>query len=240
MSNKKISLLLLISISLLLINTNIVRADGVWEYTFDDGDSIGDWDIAYGNWTVDDGSLLVAECEYVNELEGCANSIWHKQTNMTGNWSFDVLQSDIEESRLLFYFIGNGVADSFEFHPAQGYVLRLTHDDQIFIDYVNDGRYRYSLSSYTPPSNLTGWIHFEITRDLDNEMTVYLNGSEIIRVINSLISTSENINIQTGIGVRFDNFRFPKNQTISGYRILPLFICAVGVIIVYTKKQQSK
>ena len=47
MSKKKISLLLLISISLLLINTNTVRADEIWEYTFDDEDSLDNWNINY-------------------------------------------------------------------------------------------------------------------------------------------------------------------------------------------------
>ena len=242
MSKKKISLLLLIFISLLLINTNTVRADGVWEYSFDDGDSLDDWDITYGNWTVDDGSLLATDqCENATSYEACISAIWHEQTSMTGNWSFDVLLSGQEKFGMLFFFIGNGVQENVpDYNPIQAYVIHLWHDYRIDLDYVSFGSWQYYIDQYIPSSNLTGWIHFEITRDQDNEMVVYLNGSEIMRKTNSLISTSEYLHIQAEAGMRFDNFKFPKSQTISGYGILPLFICTVGVIIVYMKMQKSK
>jgi hypothetical protein len=208
-----------IIISVLLCNSNFTKGETVWEDTFDNSDSLNDWDVGYGNWIVDNGALTVTDCEKIDPNHPpspCVTSIWHEQTSMTGTWGIDILHSGTEDFGTLFYFIGNGVHEwGVNYYPSEGYAIHVWGNSKIDLDYVKEGAYQNSPGEYSPPEQLTGWMHFEIIRNDSGNIRVYLNNTEIINADQNLVTSSENINIQTEVGVKLDNIRYSGNENIE-------------------------
>ncbi|MHA2163531.1 MAG: hypothetical protein ACXADW_10655 [Candidatus Hodarchaeales archaeon] len=204
----------------LLISTTIATKSHTgqteinWIDIFENPDSLTDWEITHGNWTVVNGTLMVTEVVPIPPLNIPYGSIWREQTQMMGTLSFDILPTGTETFGFLVYFIGNGLGGSVNNHPHEGYALHLWNDHRVALDYVANGGYQYTIKEYQPSSSFVGWIHFDITNDNNTgEKVVFINDTEILRTTHQEVSFSENISISAELGVKFDNIEF--NSTIK-------------------------
>jgi hypothetical protein len=208
-----IAALFLLTSTSIATKSHAVEPKIYWIDTFET-DSLTNWKITHGNWTVENGSLVVAEVVPIPPLNIPYGSIWRQQAQMTGTLSFDVLPTSNETFGFLFYFIGNGLGGSVDNHPYAGYALHLWDDHKVDLDYVDFGGYQGTLKGYFPPERpYVGWIHFDVTRDHNGEMIIFVNSTEVLRATHNQVSFSENLSISAELGVKFDNIEF--NSTIK-------------------------
>ncbi|MHA2328705.1 MAG: hypothetical protein ACXACR_09305 [Candidatus Hodarchaeales archaeon] len=208
----------------------------IWSDSFDNFDSLTNWEITHGNWTVDNGALVVNECVNIPPMNICFGSIWRTQTQMTGTLSFDVLPTGLETFGFIFHFIGNGFIKN---HPYEGYVISLSKWHDVSLDYTADGGYKETLAKYTPSESYDGWIHFDITRDQNGEMIFYVNNTQVLRTTHNLVTVSENISISAEVGVKFDNINFTseiKPKPAPGFEV----IVVVGTLILSVNLRKRK
>lgn len=190
-----------------------VKADIVWQYTFESeipsdwrSEFPSDWRIGNGNFTVQDGYLTATECISPLNNGFCTVSLWLNSTVRTGRWSLDYFRSDPTNIFALF-FMGQGVAENSNDHwPETGNVLTLLGSNEPGVEFggsVEPGVFDVvKLSNFDFGIN---WIHIDITRNDTGEMNLYID-NELIVTTSKGINSSEYINLQFGNNDRIDNF----------------------------------
>jgi hypothetical protein len=150
------------------------KADVVWSDNFDDGNYNG-WFVSRGAFSADDKTLRTVP-GYPDYILYCPSYV------TTGTWSFDmlvgpdarfdmILYEQSEGKRLALYLSGiNIVLRSFQ---------SITPSLSV------------QLAAYNLPRSMTGWQHFDVTRDSDGRTCVYNNGTLVIDVIDTTVMTSE-------------------------------------------------
>ena len=122
------------------------------------------------------------------------NEVVHNSTITTGTWSLDVFLEDSNTySDILIVFMSPHFVNSL--FDAQGYVVNLYVWEEAFhIDlyYISEGT---ALTSETidgyQATSTSRWRHIDITRQLDGNMYVYLNGILRLQGMDTHVSTSE-------------------------------------------------
>ena len=180
-----------------------------WIDTFDSADSLKDWRVPYGNYTVDENEhvLVASNCYETNGF--CLSSLWRNSTASTGTWSFDLRILD-NHSFFILYFLGIS-ATSDGLHPNTGYAF---HIDRYKIFHLRYRQYGSNpiISSYTPSNETKNWMHFDITRNSTGYMEIFLNHSSIITGSDNRFTSSENINFQLDNGAKLDNVSYTTTK----------------------------
>ena len=180
-----------------------------WVDSFDSNDSLNDWTIDVGNFSVikNEGVLVASDC--YSESGFCLSSLWRNSTATTGTWSFDLRLSE-SHTFFMLYFVGHLV---FTTHPASGYSVHV-NKDKILNLWYRDSNTNVKIDTYTADNEtLNNWMHFDVKRNSTGYMEVYLNYIKIMTGQNTLVTESENINFQMDDGAKIDNVSYSKPTT---------------------------
>jgi hypothetical protein len=209
MKFNRIQFCILISI-ILLFTSNIlsVRTTVDWQETFDTIDSLKDWEVTHGNFTVENGVLIGAVACY-NHPTTCLNHLWRNSTAVTGTWSFEIFHPESLSWGSILYYTGIGL-DSGGSHPETGYTLIMLRSE-IKINYRYSGTNRGTIDSYTLEDGINSWMHFVLTRDETGQIDVYLNSTKILEGTHTGITTSEKINFQIEPYTLLDNITYSSS-----------------------------
>jgi hypothetical protein len=234
---------------LILISIPIsVRANAViaWEDTFDTENSLQDWEISHGNYSVDEAEgVLVGsvDCYYDSGFDWCANYLWRDSTASTGTWSFDILLPE-NFAFFFFYYVGiSAIADGR--HPDAGYTF-IMNPSEIKINYRYSSSNRGNLDTYVLTDSVDGWQHFDITRNETGHIWVLLNGTKILNALDQFHTSSESINIQAEPRTRLDNITYSpldpnptSTQEISPSWTLMVVIMSITALQITQKKKRD-
>jgi len=123
------------------------------------------------------------------------NEFIHNSTITTGTWSLDVFFEDNDPyADILIVFMSPYFGNHLFF--AEGYGVHLYvwesafHCDLVQIVPEGLGKYIENIDEYQA-SSYPGWIHIDITRQLDSNMYVYLNGTLRLQGMDTHVNTSE-------------------------------------------------
>ncbi|MFX0151629.1 MAG: hypothetical protein ACFFAJ_12655 [Candidatus Hodarchaeota archaeon] len=220
--NKQLLIMLLFGI-LLLCSPTRVSASIVWEEDFESGD-LDDWEffgaeghITFGepfdpNFTIVDGALVVPHIPDWSNV----TIAFHNSTVATGTWSFDLFfPPDLKYAFAITFMFSSSDGDYF---PTVGmdedeYLTKMTGYGLIF---RGDIKQIYLVSYSACPASelnvseaklfsspLSGYHHFDITRNTTGQFYVYHNydyNSPIISYQCSFTSSSEKFGITSFIG----------------------------------------
>ncbi|MFX1514522.1 MAG: hypothetical protein ACFFCQ_18285 [Promethearchaeota archaeon] len=189
-----------------------------WEENFE-GD-LDNWDIFGVNVT--DYSPLPGNISTPNGIlrftgpDTQMNYAEHPSTQATGTWSFDVDVTPTKMDHFYLAFFGEKTGNftgMTDFMGSIGYeygILVVTAPfgmwDPGFVFYkrtkgVSDVA---PIASFSP-SQILGWHHFDITRSVEGEFNVFINGSHAMKIINLKYTTAEVFRIFSGPGPGIDN-----------------------------------
>ena len=211
----------------------------VWSDDFDDG-NLDDWTIIQGNFSVDNGLLHATEDW---------NRIDHTSSVSYGTWSFDLyLNSGTTPEghslcRILFI---SGDPDP-EFNHTTNY-----YDLTLFRNHYSLSMYNWTLAwaplrldYYYPPEDYSGWWHIDITRGMDGQFNVFLNGSRIMEAQNDRYTISSLFCFYTHEGCLLDNIVvsdtidvFPQwYESIPWSYITPFIVgITTGIIVLIIRR----
>jgi hypothetical protein len=151
----------------------------IWEDNFDDQN--------YNGWTVVDGSFTAQNYQLEGATEDELIRIFYNSNVATGSWSFDIYHADVYYCPYV-WFIVNTLDSSLL--PWDGYLLHISPYDGVEI-WVDDGADSENLGSYMPPGGIKEqWLHFDITRDSNGHMCLYINSLLGLEVDNVNFNTS--------------------------------------------------
>ncbi|MFX0205404.1 MAG: hypothetical protein ACFFDT_05415 [Candidatus Hodarchaeota archaeon] len=191
----------------------------IWEENFE-SDGLDNWNI-FG-FNVNDATPLPGNISDTNGVlrimgpDTQENVAEYPSTQATGTWSFDVDVTPTKRNHFYIAFFGekmgnfSGMSDFTETIPFEYGILVVTASfatwDSEFVFY----RRTKGISSITSlkrftPSQILGWHHFDITRSMEGEFNIYLNGSHIMKVLNLAYTTTEVFRISGGPGPGIDN-----------------------------------
>ncbi|MHA2204450.1 MAG: hypothetical protein ACXABC_01215 [Candidatus Thorarchaeota archaeon] len=190
-----------------------VYAATVWTDDFDDGD-YDRWVITGingsspsptfidGNFTIENGRLKAEGPEW--------NHAYHDSFVASGTWSFDILAVDSELKRFYVMFItlqgdlDEGYPNGYSFMvatnsygPTQFTAFALLRQDT--------GYDNAPLCEYETSVGVAGGYHIDITRNLDGEFNIWINGTHRITGKDTSYTISEGFRFHTPAGSSIDN-----------------------------------
>ncbi len=161
----------------------------IWSDDFNDGNFDG-WTVTYGSYTATDNRLLAIEAS------SCIN---HQSTVNVGTWSFDLYISGLGSSGAHVCFS----CEDFVIYPQTGYDLKVGRNAfelMLWVQY-----YDWLLGSYYPSTQIAGWQHVDITRDVNGLIRIFVNGTLQIEVEDNTAFTSNYFHFFCGPGEGLDN-----------------------------------
>ncbi|MGD9396603.1 MAG: hypothetical protein PVJ05_09270 [Candidatus Thorarchaeota archaeon] len=180
--------------------TTTTNAVVIWEDDFDDGTYAPEWTICdnltsagfhngdYG-WSGSTWSATNNYLEKVTEASPGWGVISHPSNLAYGRWSFDF------KANGTIFFISNNFYDMDDlYEDSSSYFVFFdvfSYDEEfaIFLAKRFDNTRTILDSHYHVP--IAGWYHLDLTRNMTGGFTVYLNGSQIMQVVDTDIDTSE-------------------------------------------------
>jgi hypothetical protein len=146
------------------------KAATAWSDNFDRGNYNG-WTVIYGNFSIKDGALNpISDDTY----------IYHSSMAATGTWSFDAY----------YTAYGWGSLDFMLTMDNYGYQLGTPAGNLLSLKRVN-GESSDQLVLYSFPRALSGWQHFDITRDSNGRICIYYNGTLVIDITDTAYTESQ-------------------------------------------------
>ena len=193
----------------ILILTLFISAKGfsayltttVWSDNFDDG-NYDDWTVLAGSVSASTNVLRVTSSGYA--------VIYRNSTTVTGTWRFDLDMTDNPDDVQICFITKNidGV------YVRDNYLVENNADDDgfRFVRWIWTGSSMSPLilDEYDVTGGLTGWYHFDITRDGSGRMFVYINDTLVMQAVDTTHSTAScfvfNVPIApSGTGPAIDN-----------------------------------
>lgn len=200
----------------------------VWQDTFDDSTSLDNYEIVNGDLS-SDGVLTSLGCE--NACDYGPAYFYRNSIASTGTWSFDFNLT----SSLFFYFVGIGKVSGHALFPKHGYNLNIRPSLKLFtLDFVTTTV--TTLDTFESDDSVIGWMHIDITRNDDGEISIYLDGTSIIETIQTDLTSSEHINIQLTKNSQLDNLVYsntvdtPTEKSEDDDSPIPLNYVLTGLI----------
>jgi hypothetical protein len=164
----------------------------VWSDDFEDGDFAG-WE-EYGStgfYYVDAGALMVGP--------DSAGDIVHRTEVAHGTWSFDVFISDQLMAQ-------NRIGVMYDEGGAYGLGILIKTKQNTVINYFQQKSGVESVvGTFEMEEQLSGWHHFDITRDEAGYSTVYLNGEPTLEHADELSITPYWFYFSGPVGSGLDN-----------------------------------
>ena len=167
----------------------------VWSDDFADK-SLDGW-TQCGSFTAEEGTLKAVDspsCEHGMHLAT------HPSPVAYGTWSFDAYISSALTPRMVVMFISDFAptmpppAD----HEIHVYMLELLEHDKTVLNLIKltgkgQDQTPINLDSYRATRDLSGRLHIDITRDSGGRFRVYLNRKMVMDVVDTSITTSQNL-----------------------------------------------
>jgi len=168
----------------------------VWSDDFEDGNADG-WEWSYGtaDFSVREGAL--------NFGPGEGGDIKHKSETTIGTWSFDAYMPEQTGWSLYIGMCANERSNRF-------FGLQIKRGTDTFVklafeEYLGDEKITFD-GPWHAGEVLTGWHHFDVTRDNSNKTRVYLNVEQILESdIGEFFTTSFFVLGAPPQGPAFDN-----------------------------------
>ncbi|MHA1577904.1 MAG: hypothetical protein ACTSU3_11130 [Candidatus Thorarchaeota archaeon] len=207
-----------------LVNLSILRTDNaqlsseVWSDDFENETmTLDQW--IFDGYNATYGGRLPAN---VNMSDGMlylngpiTNYMFHNSTTTTGTWSLDVfLEYDFDI--IVISFMSNYYMDPETIGGPFGYAVLLYPDGAIIHStlayWIPDvsGSMTDDIDTYSF-NRTSGWIHIDITRQPDNYLYVYLNGTLRLQGMDTRWSTSDYFALET----HTDSYFIFDNITVS-------------------------
>lgn len=214
------SFIIVILLNILLFSMAQCKAAVVWSDDFDDGE--------YDGWILDSGAFS-AEDKTLRTVQGYSlYSIYYPSYATTGTWSFDVLVGTETELSLMFSQQIEGQKLTL---TLSGISIELRSYKSLFDS--------MELAAYMLPRSMTGWQHFNVTRDSNGRTCVYNNGTLVIDVADSIVITSEFIRYLSRGDSAIDNIVVSNTIDIEPPPQIPFYmqiwfleaICAIAVAV---------
>jgi hypothetical protein len=171
-AKKHFVLFLIILLCISLFMTFPCKAAVVWSDDFDDGN--------YNGWIEDSGAFSTEDKTLRTVPGDSLYGLYYPSYVTTGTWSFDMLVGSETEFSLMF-------SQQIE---GQKLALTLSGISIVLRSYKNLFE-SMQLAAYMLPRSMTGWQHFDVTRDSDGRTCVYSNGTLVIDVADAIVITSE-------------------------------------------------
>jgi len=201
------------------------KAATVWSDDFNDGN--------YSGWTVESGMFSAEEKNLNPLLDGDSNIIYHSSLVAKGTWSFDAY----------FTAFGGGAAEFMLTMDNYGYELEMPYANMIQL-YRMAGPDQVRVVYYTFQKSLSGWQHFDITRDSKGRLCIYHNGTLVIDIVD-IVDTSYSesqffVYIALNSGQAIDNIVVSNTVDIEPPPQIPFYmqtwfltiLAIVGVVMV--------
>ena len=157
-------IIIAIIISSFLSGCSSVEDDSiVWSDDFEDGELDG-WDVWWqkGIYSIDDGILTIKT----------GGDLYHESSVLNGTWSFDLFLDDNSDTTHEFRFTeGTYNFQNLEVKQAENTQIWITtqrDDGEAIPSHVDLGE------------KLSGWHHFDITREESGMIKIYLDGEFIL------------------------------------------------------------
>ena len=178
----------------------------VWTDDFDDGDMEG-W-----GQDLNPGIFFFVEEGVLNSGPGRAGDIYHKSKVSTGTWSFDLFFPPDENSGMPYIEFCLSCGQDFD----SGFGLSVLSMENVVVTIVRVKRGSPIYEDQVKlDGDLSGWNHFDVTRNAEGKSKVYLNGELILEYEDELTITSDVFYLNTQIiGPFFDNL-VVRNQVID-------------------------
>ncbi|MFX1441508.1 MAG: hypothetical protein ACFFFD_14795 [Promethearchaeota archaeon] len=219
---------IVIGLCIILALPTFVQADGSWSDDFNDGNLDG--------WSKSDSSSIVQDGMYRGTGPD-HTSIAHPSNVSIGSWTFDVVHFGkwkvIAMMVDIVFMGGQGGTAS-----AYGYLLvvwyrYLENLDQFDFQLMKrlEGETTDLAWANGPKGfDMTGALfRFNITRTPGGLMTVRFNGTEIMSVTDTDISTSEDFEISLGRDMAIDNIVVTQASSVDTTAEIPWEYLALGV-----------
>ncbi|MFX1538945.1 MAG: hypothetical protein ACFFDI_32580 [Promethearchaeota archaeon] len=197
-----------------------------------------------GNFSIIDGTLRITGNTTIDSI------IEHPSTQATGTWSFDVDVTHSPRNHFYIAFFGGkfgdftGKVDFAKACPFEYGVIPVPgsfgswYQEFVFYKRVKGSLYIEELGSFSPPQIL-GWHHFDITRNIEGEFNIFINGSHCKLFQDTTYNTTEVFKFYGSPGpgldniVVYDHFTIMKRTNASGWTfIVGLF----ALSIIFRKK----
>lgn len=215
MNNKNLRVLskviTVLVLSILIQALPTAKAATIWSDNFDDGD--------YQDWTLLAGTVSASEYNLRATGFGAA-VVYRNSSTVTGTWSFDLdMTDDPDDAQVCFitkYISGKYVRDNYLVENNANYdgfrLLRWI--------WTGSSMSHLILDEYDVIGGLTGWYHFDITRDGSGRMYVYINETLAMQAVDTTHDTSSCFvfNVPTGpsgTGPAIDNVIVSDTVDIS-------------------------
>jgi hypothetical protein len=235
--------------------TTTTNATVVWSDDFNDGNydgwticnntilENGGYGLANSNWSAVDNCLQVNHEDY--------GIITHPSDVAYGKWSFDFRANESQvyegQSALIEFIANNEILSTDNWNDPVSYYIRYMvfagpEEDKNFTLQLRkwyDG-VATTIDTYQTPV-VTGWHHFDVTRNTTGWFSVYLNGSPVLEGEDTDITTSELFWLWFEKGQMIDNivvdddWNFTTTTTLDGTdgdTTFMLIIAGVGVAVV--------
>jgi len=167
----------------------------VWSDDFEDGDTDG-WEEPFsdGEYSVHEGVLITTDN---------GDILMHESRVSSGTWSFDVFFPEEDVS----YFPEFEICLSCDQDSKVGFGMFILGMDNSIVSVVTLNNSMLSRGDQFPIGRkLTGWNHFDITRDESGNSKIYLNGELILEYKDELTISPQWLIFDTPIiGPVFDN-----------------------------------
>ncbi|MHA2428993.1 MAG: hypothetical protein ACXADB_13300 [Candidatus Hermodarchaeia archaeon] len=177
-------------------NVNEGHAEVVWSDDFEDGDTEG-WNIAQGNFSVEDGTL---RSTVEGKVPGASldrqylSLAYHPSTVSVGTWSFDYMyDGSLDAPELAVNFMSLSQATWVLGSTGECYGVYVGYQRPDKIDLYVDLKYpsAWKLLSITQsPTKPRTWYHIDVTRNDEGRICVYVDGVMKIDEVDSTHSES--------------------------------------------------
>ena len=162
----------------------------VWSDDFEDGD-FADWVEGYtGTIYVNEGVLTIGP--------DSAGVTAHRSEVVHGTWSFDVLISDQMLAQNHIVFCDEDIV------YGLGIEIKTKQNTVISFRKVESG-IESNVEAFEAEGQITGWNHFDITRDEVGNSSVYMNGEPILEYTDELSITPYWFYFSEPVGSALDN-----------------------------------
>jgi len=156
-----------------------------WSEDFDDGDLEG-WIVEWGNWSADSKTL---EAHYHPDTTYNGGLILYPSSIAYGTWSFDVY---LERDKIIFFGLATTDVVWNEFSYSYYFEIKpYAKTEFVLIKCLGDITTNRGFGWYTADSDLSGWNHIDVTRDVGGRFCVFLNGELIMQKTDTSLSSSE-------------------------------------------------
>lgn len=230
-STSRLCATVILIILALAVNPN--AAAEVWSDDFE-GDNHDDWTL--NSCAISDGVL---------KSTGSSGSAYHESTTSVGTWSFDLeaegfttgidwgwqgyifpavffMSTNPEETPWYFYaLVTTQVSTQDGFMPVLEIRKNSPNGGGAFYTWVNLGSYDIEESF--------GWKHFDVIRTSGGQITVLMNGTQVLQVTDTDLDFSEYLVFMAGIDRGLDNIVVDDVPMVSE---IPLLIIGAAVLTV--------